>query len=131
MTNSAILGRWQVRRNRIGFTGRGDAVMARIAAHGAHGRTVVVDEHRGEIGGVMTQRAVGDGDRVWWTGRFCPGADAGKAAVMARRAVSIYSLVSGHGRRRCERRDVVAGIAILTRRNMVAVLDQVFRRAGG
>ena len=131
MTDAAILGRRQVRGDRIYLAGRGNTVVTGIAAYGQHRGIAVVHEHGREIDRIMTQGAISRGQRVWRAGRLRPGTDACEAAVVTGYAITTYPLVSRHRSWCHEGIDIVAGVAILAGRHVIGLLDQFFRRAGG
>jgi len=73
--------------------------MAGIAAHGQHGRIIVVDKRIGKINRVVAQGTVGGGYRVRWAGRLGPGADgsnSGKVAIVTGDAIAGDAHVGKH-----------------------------------
>ena len=87
----------------------------------------MVDKRIGKTNRVMAQGTVGRGCRVRRSGRFGPGSNGSncrEVSIVTGDTIAGDALVSQH---RCRREavDIVTNIAILCRRHVVCILDQV------
>ena len=84
----------------------------------------MVDKCVGKINRVMAQGTIGRGYRVRRSGCLCSGPERNKVAIVTGEAIAGDTLVGQHRGRR-EPGNGMADIAILCRRHVVPILDQI------
>jgi len=124
VTDTAILGCYNVVGVHTCCGTRPIGYMTGITAHGQHGWIAMIDKCVGKISRVMTQRTIGCGCRVRRRRCFASGSQCDKtgAAIVAGHTITVNALVSQH-RGWCEAVDIMANVTILARRHVVYIFN--------